>query len=396
MCPSDATPPPPPGSPTTAPPFPPVPPQDESPEAALSEEHRFPCENCGAQLRFSPGQRSLTCEYCGHEQDIPHSEQERDAALETYDLREALAHHLPPEAIDEHRLLSCNNCGAQVDFDPAQHAAQCPFCGSPVVTDTGTHRQIKPGAVLPFKLDERQAHAQMRKWLKRLWFAPGELKKYARSDGSRLDGLYVPYWSFDSDTKSRYTGERGDAYYENRTVMRDGKKTTERVRKIRWKRVSGRTARDFRDVLIMASQSLPRNYVRALEPWMLGELAPYTPQFLSGFRAEGYTVELPDGHTLGLKRMDDVIRQDVRRSIGGDEQRIHSVDTDHNNERFKHVLLPIWMAAYQYRGKSYRFVVNGQTGKVQGERPWSKWKIAFAILAAIVVVVGVALINQNR
>ncbi|MCW1932560.1 primosomal protein N' (replication factor Y) - superfamily II helicase [Pararhodobacter zhoushanensis] len=312
------------------------------------------------------------------------------------DLRDALANHLPADAIEEHRILSCSNCGAQVDFDPAQHAAQCPFCGSPVVTDTGTQRQIKPAAVLPFKLAEREAHDAMKSWLGRLWFAPNKLKDYARSDGSRLDGLYVPYWSFDSDTRSRYTGERGDAYYETRTVNRNGKMETEQVRKIRWHRVSGRVARHFHDMLIMASQSLPRKYVRALEPWMLGELAPYSPQFLSGFRAEGYTVQLPDGHVLAVERMDEVIRQDVRRDIGGDEQRVHSVDTEHQDERFKHVLLPIWMAAYRYRGKSYRFVVNGQTGKVQGERPWSAWKITGAVIVAIIVAGVIFYITQNR
>ncbi|MFN4100019.1 MAG: primosomal protein N' (replication factor Y) - superfamily II helicase [Pararhodobacter sp.] len=365
------------------------------PVARATDAHRFPCAQCGAQLRFAPGQRRLTCQYCGHEQEIPYTEDDRDTALETLDLREALANHLPPEATEEHRVLSCSNCGAQVEFDPAQHAAQCPFCASPVVTDTGNQRHIKPGAVLPFKLSEREAHDSMRSWLARLWFAPNELKHYARADSSRLDGLYVPYWSFDSDTRSRYSGERGDAYYESRTVRRNGKTQVEQVRRIRWSRRSGQVSRDFRDMLVMAAQSLPRNYVRALEPWMLGELAPYDPQYLSGFRAEGYTVQLPESHKIGLERMDEVIRHDVRRDIGGDEQRIHSVDTQHENERFKHVLLPIWMAAYRYRGKSYRFVVNGQTGKVQGERPWSVWKIAGAVVAGLIVAVLIALVTQG-
>lgn len=382
--------------------MPPVPPAapaaDPSPEAPTAEqthEHRFPCENCGAQLRYSPGQQRLTCEYCGHEQAIPYTDEDRNTALVALDLREALANHIPPEATEEHHFLSCTNCGAQVDFDPAQHAAQCPFCGSPVVTDTGTHRTIKPAAVLPFKLSEREAHTAMRGWLRRLWFAPNKLKDYARSDGSRLEGLYVPYWTFNSDTHSRYTGERGDAYYETRTVQRNGRTETERVRKIRWTRVSGRVARHFTDVLIMASQSLPRKYTRALEPWMLGELAPYKPHYLSGFRAEGYTVQLPEGHDLAVQRMDEVIRQDVRRAIGGDEQRVHSVDTRHEDEKFKHVLLPIWMAAYRYRGKSYRFVVNGQTGKVQGERPWSAWKIAGAVALAVALIAAYLYFSQG-
>ncbi|MEZ5750641.1 MAG: primosomal protein N' (replication factor Y) - superfamily II helicase [Paracoccaceae bacterium] len=362
----------------------------------IDERHEFPCAQCGAKLRYSPGQQSLTCQYCGHAQDIPHSDADRDAALVALPLRQALANHLPADAMEETRVLGCGSCGAQVEFDPAQHAKQCPFCGTPVVTDTGVNRHIKPAAVLPFKLDERSAHAEMRKWLGRLWFAPSKLKDYARSDGSRLDGLYVPYWTFDSDTRSTYRGERGDAYYETRTVTRDGKATTERVRKIRWTPVSGRVQRDFRDVLVVASTSLPRHYAEALEPWMLSELAPYNPQFLSGFRAEAYTVDLPDGHARGVERMDETIRSDVRRDIGGDEQRVHSVNTLHEHEKFKHVLLPIWMAAYKYRDKTYRFIVNGQTGEVQGERPWSAWKIAGAVLLVAAAVAAYVYFGEMR
>jgi hypothetical protein len=89
-----------------------------------------------------------------------------------------------------------------------------------------------------------------------------------------------------------------------------------------------------------------------------------------------------------------VIEGDVRRDIGGDEQQISAIDTRHSDETFKHILLPIWTAAYKYNGKSYRFVVNGQTGEVQGERPYSWWKIGFAVLA-VVVVAGVALVLSD-
>ena len=143
-------------------------------------------------------------------------------------------------------------------------------------------------------------------------------------------------------------------------------------------------ARAFTDVLVVASDSLPRKNLRALEPWTLSELTPYTADYLSGFRAEGYTVDLGPGYEIGKERMADVIRADIRRDIGGDEQRIGSVATDYDEERFKHILLPIWMAAYRYKGKSYRFIVNGQSGRVQGERPYSAWKIAFAVTLGLV------------
>src|SRR5690606_29949485 len=146
-----------------------------------------------------------------------------------------------------------------VDLGTVAHAAECPFCATPVVTDTGTHRHIKPRGVLPFALTETQAREAMNDWLGRLWFAPNGLREYARK-GRRMQGIYVPYWTFDADTKSAYRGERGTVYYETQTVMRDGRRETVQVQKIRWSAKSGRVARFFDDVLVLASRSLPKRF----------------------------------------------------------------------------------------------------------------------------------------
>ncbi len=357
-------------------------------------EHRWPCAQCGAQLRYAPGQTQLTCDHCGHVQTIPAQPPRSQArALQELDLASGLRDALPRSEMVEVRTTSCPNCGAQVEISGATHATECPFCATPVVLDTGTQRHIKPQALVPFALTEAQARTAMIDWLGSLWFAPGTLLEYARK-GRAMNGIYVPFWTFDADTASRYSGERGEYYYETRsvTVRVDGKMQTrqEQVRHTRWYSTRGSVARDFDDVLVMASTSLPQHLGDELTPWDLGALVPYTPDYLAGFQAEGYTVPLPDGHVKARERMADVIRSDVRRDIGGDEQRIHSVDTDWSDETFKHILLPIWMAAYRYRGKSYRFIVNAQTGKVQGERPWSAWKIAFAVLLAAIVMAGIA------
>lgn len=349
-------------------------------EATGAEEFRFPCAQCGANLRYAPGQVSMSCSYCGHEQDIPGAcDETRTQALTALDLHDMLNRPVPESEIEVTRVLSCTNCGAQVEFESEVHSAECPFCATPVVTDTGANRHIKPQAVLPFRLREDDARTAFSKWLSGLWFAPNGLRQYARQD-NRFSGIYVPYWSFDADTKSRYSGERGTYYYTG-----SGKN---RRRQIRWTRVSGKVSRRFDDLLVMAAQSLPRRYVRALEPWHLTDLEPYNPKFISGFRAEAYTVDLRPGHAIAIERMDEVIRGDVRRAIGGDEQRIHTIDTDRANEKFKHLLLPVWVAAYRYRDKSFRFVVNAQTGKVRGERPWSIIKIAAAVVAGALAIGG--------
>lgn len=322
---------------------------------------------------------------------------ETSRAMGEHDLARGLRDDLPQAAMETPQTTPCPNCGALVEFSGAEHAAQCPFCATPVVIGTGTNRQIKPQALVPFQLDERSARAAMAKWLGRLWFAPNGLVEYARK-GRALSGLYVPHWTFDAATRSAYSGQRGTYYYETRTVMVEvnGKRQQrqEQVRKTRWQSVSGRVARAFDDVLVLASQSLPRHYTKGLQPWDLTALTPYRPDYLAGFIAEGYTVSLADGNALAHQKMAQVIAQDVARDIGGDEQRISHVDTDYSAETFKHILLPVWMAAYKYNGKTYRFVVNSQTGKVQGERPYSAWKIAFAVLAAAIVIGAVVYFNQ--
>ncbi len=353
----------------------------------MTEEHRFPCASCGADYRFDPEAGKLVCDHCGDTQDVAGSGP-WDGGVRELDFRKAIENLLPLQEMEETRVSRCPNCAAEVEFDPNVHAAECPFCATPVVTDTGTHRHIKPRGLLPFALDEAAAKTAMTDWLGALWFAPNGLQDYARK-GRRMTGIYVPYWTYDADTKSAYRGERGTVYYETQTVMRDGKRETVQVQKVRWTPVSGRVARFFDDVLVLASRSLPKRFTDALEPWDLTSMEPYRPEFLAGFRAEGYQVDLDDGFAEARAIMDRTIERDVKFDIGGDRQRIHHVDTDVAAVTFKHVLLPVWLAAYKYRGKSFRFVVNGRTGRVQGERPWSAWKIAFAVLLGLIVAAGV-------
>ena len=355
--------------------------------APAPSDHRFPCAACGSDYRYDPGAGQLICDHCGDVAEIE-TGGPWQGGIKELDFARALRDQLPAQEMEETRTTKCTSCGAQVELGPDTHATECPFCASPVVTDTGTHRHIKPRALLPFALDEAAARKAMTDWLGRLWFAPSGLQDYARK-GRKMEGIYVPYWTFDADTKSHYRGERGTVYYESRTVMRDGKRQTVQVARVRWRAVSGGVARFFDDVLVLASHSLPKRFTDALEPWDLSALEPYTPEYLAGFRAEGYSVNLDDGFSQARNKMDATIARDVRFDIGGDRQRIHDIDTAVSDVTFKHILLPVWLAAYKYRGETYRFVVNARTGRVQGERPWSAWKIAVAVLLGAALAGGI-------
>lgn len=361
-----------------------------------SQEHRFPCPQCGADLRFAPGDGKLVCDHCGYSESLTAT---RAQPIQELDLRRGLEAALPDTEMEAVRISRCPNCGAEMEFDPAVHSAECPFCATPVVVGTGESRHIKPKGLAPFIVTEAEARTAMTRWLGSLWFAPSGLTDYARK-GRALQGVYVPYWTFDADTRSAYSGQRGTVYYESQPVrVRDqhGDVRTEmrQVAKIRWTPVLGRVARFFDDVLVLAARSLPKGHTDALLPWDLSRLEPYQPEFLAGFRAEGYTVALSDGAAEARAYMDRMIERDVRFDIGGDRQEIQRIDTDVSDVTFKHVLLPVWTAAYKFRGQSYRFVVNGQTGKVQGERPWSPWKIAVAVILGLIAAAAITWLAQN-
>ena len=359
---------------------------EESPAVAesRSRQHAFPCEQCGAQLEYQAGTDQLGCTHCGHQHRIHLSHQ----PIEEYDCQSTLA-QLPGAAPESVALsVKCGACSAEFEFNRDLHADECPFCGTRIVVDSEQHRQIQPKSLLPFAIDSRAAGEAYRKWLSRLWFAPNKLKKYARKE-RKLNGIYVPYWTYDADTDTRYSGQRGDIYQVRQQVRVrvNGKMTTQTrlVNKIRWTPVSGRVSRHFNDVLVYATDSLPRSMARELAPWDLNELQPYQEEYLSGYQSEIYKVELDQGFDFAKDRMHPVIRQDIRMDIGGDQQRINHADTRYGNIRFKHILLPFWIAGFRFRNRTYQFIVNGRTGEVQGDRPWSLIKIGIAVVAGAVV-----------
>ena len=348
------------------------------------EEHRFPCTTCGSDMRFDPGDDRLVCDHCGNVDPIDHGPWNRSTAIKELDLRHAIEHQTDRIEEVETRTSRCPNCGAEVEFDPDIHATECPYCATPFVTDTGQSRQIKPRAVLPFAVDEGAARHAMIDWLGSLWFAPNGLTEYARK-GRKMSGVYTPCWTFDADTRSSYRGQRGTVYERTRTVRRNGKSEQVSTQEIRWQKVSGRVSRFFDDVLVIGSTALPPKFQRGIAHWDLTALEPYQPQYLAGFRSEAYTVDLQNAYGEARVIMDRQILRDIRFDIGGDRQRVDDVDTKIANVTFKHILVPVWLAAYKYRGRSFRFVVNGQTGQVYGERPWSVWKLTFAFILAIIV-----------
>jgi predicted RNA-binding Zn-ribbon protein involved in translation (DUF1610 family) len=355
---------------------------------------KFPCPECGARLDFDPGTRGLACPYCGHQEKITRDSDakviERDYLKYLEDL-ETRAEPIPGRTSQ----TRCTGCGALVLLEEKVATDTCPFCRTHLENEpVAVVGMLAPDTVLPFAVELREARDAFTHWIGNLWFAPTELKAVANL--GQLTGVYLPYWTYDTMTYSFYEGERGDNYYEtvHRTVrLADGRteQRAERVVRVRWTSVSGEVQHFFDDVLVCGSQSLPQWLIDGLEPWDLGKLVPFQPDYLSGFKTERYVVGLKEGFQVAKSLIEPEIISLIHRDIGGDHQRIHDKNTEYSAITFKHMLLPAWVAVYRYHDQTYQILVNGRTGKVVGRRPWSYWKIArlviLFLLAAVLVMV---------
>ncbi len=372
----------------------------QAPPQTTNQEkvHRYPCPSCGAILLFEPKDGALACPYCGHKEQIPQSaEQVEERSFEQY---------LKPRA-DQMQVIAagalevqCSSCGAIVTFVPPEVARECDFCGAQIVAQPkSADPTVAPEGVLPFLIPQPQATAYVKQWIASRWFAPNALKKFATPEA--IDGVYLPFWTYDANTVSYYTGQRGEYYYVTETYTEtDAQGRTEtktrQVRHTHWYPVSGTVTRWFDDILIPATKSLPLNRLTALEPWDLAQLRPYEPAYLSGFKAQRYQVELAEGFEQAKAVAAGVIQSDVRQDIGGDEQMISDVRTHYSAVTFKHLLLPVYAGAYRLNQKVFQVVVNGRTGEVQGDRPYSFWKIALLVLSILLVILVIYLLANSR
>ncbi|ARK26118.1 hypothetical protein SporoP37_00920 [Sporosarcina sp. P37] len=348
----------------------------------MEDTENIKCPSCGGNTAYNPETRGLKCPFCSHEMPI---EATVDHRIEL-DFNEAgnNLHHLWNE---EKRVFSCSSCGAESVLDANIIADFCSFCGSSHITVTEQNAGIQPGLLIPFQISQEQAHAKFREWITGHFFAPNALKKTYRL--RKISGVYLPYWTYDSQTRSHYVVRVGNYYYvtETRTVYEDGKaKTvTEQVRKIRWHQESGNYSEFFDDILIKASTTVDPKLLQKVQPFQLSSLTDYKVEYMSGFLAERYSVSLQQGFTQAQDVMTRGIVNGIERSVAGDIVEVVNVSTDYSDITYKHILLPIWISSFHFKDKIYQFIVNGQTGKVSGNYPLSIMKIVSLSISIIII-----------
>ena len=360
-------------------------PTGNEPQKPDARSLHFPCTSCGGELNWDPGASQMKCPYCDSLVEVPKDE-EFEAA--EHDLLAFLDEHPTAEGYGvQLEGITCRSCGAKIQAPPGRRDPTCAFCGSKYVLESEgeTKEVLKPESVLPFEIPKERCQKTFKQWIGSGWFRPSNLKKLSKLD--RIQGLYMPFFTFDAQADSRWTAESGTYYYVTEQVpVREGGRTvykTRRVRKVRWRPASGSRSDFHDDVLVPSVTDEHLNLLMKVFPYNLKVLKPYDSRYLVGFGILNSELPLTTVYGIAQSNMESEQISRCARDIPGDTYRNLEVQTLLSGQTFKHLLCPLWIGSFKYKGTVYPFVVNGQTGKLFGKKPWSVIKIVLFVLSLL-------------
>ena len=363
----------------------PSPPNGEA-EAVATAREKYHCPACGGEAHWNPARQALVCPFCGTESPATLATRVEGQVIVEHDLAQALG-QIPDDARGwqaEKTTVRCQSCHAISVLDSSRIGQRCDFCGSASLVP---YEQVKdafrPESLLPLKISESQARDLIRAWYARQWLAPNALNAKALTD--TVKGIYLPYWTFDANAFAQWTADSGKYYY----TTSNGK----RQRHVSWTPASGEISHVFDDDLVPASLGIEARWLRAVEPFPTDVLIPYDAGYLSGWTVERYQIDLVAAATKSRAQMDAALERLCAAKVPGDTHRNLQVRATYSDQRFKHILVPVWLISYTYRATPYQVVVNGVTGEIAGGRPWSWIKIALLVLLALTIL-SIYLANQ--
>jgi DNA-directed RNA polymerase subunit RPC12/RpoP len=333
-----------------------------------------PCKVCGGLVE--PGDKF--CHACGTVQETP-----------------------PAAPAVEQKKFRCQNCSAEITVDPGQRSFTCPFCASTYVVELPPSQSDRqpPEFVIGFAVSPQAAVEKFQAWLRQNgWFRPSDLRAAQIQD--KMRGVYLPFWSFSMLAESRWSSQIGEYWYrtETYTVIENGKTVTHtrQVRETEWWNLSGLHHNYYSGYLVSGSKGLPQVFAERIKPFRLEALKRYQPYFLAGWLSEEYSIAKDAALELCKQEFYRWEQQSVAGFLPGDTQSGTVVETQFSHVSSDLILLPVYLLTYRYRDKPYRFLINGQTGKMTGDKPLSMRRIAVAIGLVILLLFIIWLLVRSR
>lgn len=319
----------------------------------------FKCRNCGGNMVYEPGRKKM---YCPHCESIDSEDMIRDGSI-----------------------TQCGNCGAPLTINQYTSASKCAHCGSYLVFQERVEGEYEPHLILPFKISKDAAVEMLHKEFKKKTFLPSTF--LSEKSLEALQGIYVPFWMYDYRVHYDFAGQgtktrswvSGDTEYIETSYY-------EVIRKME---------ADFDKVPVDASLAMDDGEMDLMEPYAYQELEQFDPKYMSGFFGEIYNQSASQLEERAQRKVRNASEQLMNQSIMGyDSVKPIRKNLNTNRDNARYALMPIWMYLYQYRGKTWRFHVNGQTGKVVGKTPVSKEKVilyGFSVFACVSALMQLAI-----
>ena len=339
----------------------------------------YQCPSCTGPLQFSAATGKLECEYCGSGFTVEEIE-----ALYEEKNRKAEAAEATPSAdwdAENMRAYLCPSCGAELLCDLTTAATSCPYCGNPTVVP-GQFADVKrPDYVIPFAVEKEAAVEALKQHYKGKFLLPGTFAKESHLE--EVKGVYVPFWLYDGDAEADvvFHATRSRVH----TTPNERVTTTDHYRVERAGRVT------FEKVPVDGSTKMPDGHMDAIEPFDYEKLEPFSMAYLPGFLADKYDQDAD----LCAQRVQERCRNSaiaaMQSSVTGyNGSTVEHADVQVRQQGVSYALLPVWLLSTRWQDKNYLFAMNGQTGRLVGDLPVSKGRMAllFAGLFAIFAVLG--------
>lgn len=361
----------------------------------MAEVKEYKCPCCSAELKFDSGSQKMKCPYCETEFDVStvqdYNEQLSEAAEENEELNweNAGGSDWNDGETSNINVYSCKSCGGEIIADSTTGASKCPYCDNPVVMSGHFSGDLRPDLIIPFKLDKEAAKAALVKHMEGKKLLPKVFREQNHID--EIKGVYVPVWLFDADADAnlafRCTKVRtwADEHY-NYTE-------TKYYQAVRAGRIG------FEHIPVDGSEKMPDDLMESIEPFDFREAVDFSTAYLSGYLADRYDVSAEQS----IERANDRIRSSTRSAFtstvrGFDTVVCEGCNIKLNGGKSRYALYPVWILNTTWNNEKYTFAMNGQSGKFVGNLPvdkkaYWKWFIIIAVIAFIVIAIGIVVVN---
>jgi hypothetical protein len=291
----------------------------------------------------------------------------------------------------------CPNCGAHVDVPETLFSTKCAFCDSPVVK-MDQQEVASLDILIPFLLNQKDASQRLNKFISSKYFTPKEVKMRSKPD--QIKGVFIPFWVYQAKSKSNYSAKVGIYWYETvtYTTTENGKTVvkTRQERRTEWHSIAGSHVHEYVDHLVCGSKGITEEETNAIEPFDLGKALKFSPDLLAGRLAESPTLDKNEAEPVAHQ---EILTNEgilIKSFLPGDTTSNISYQTEVDIKSVSSALLPIWIATYKYKDEVIRLLVNGQTGKVNGDVPTDWKKIIILASICIVIILIIAFVGNSN